>query len=225
MTIQLEPPVKPLLHERVRDIDPYTGNVMIGGEAVGLTQEEGNIVADEIEKYYQQLPRDPEGNPVYKGMEIEGGIVDGWEIDSEGYWRLYVKEHSIAVQQGDKDTPICLPEPKVLDAEGVSCKKGETVWYAPGYITKDNKGPWKVLDIQGSDSVLIGRGYIPGEDDYMETVSGEAPDILTHREPDSLEKLRDDIAEFSADGAYHGAIDAFLQRCEDRLTAIMERDA
>ena len=234
MTIQLRKPlVKKLPHEKLQEwainrspLTAATSDYVIDIFS-SLSMKSSDLlkaIADEIKEYYRPIPRDHKGNPVHEGMEVDGGTVHAWCVYDDGSWDLYNEDYEL-IQSGGFCDPIRLPKPDVLDADGVPCKSGERVWYAPGYITKDNKGPWKVLDIQGSDSVLIGRGYIPGEDDYMETVSGEAPDILTHREPDSLEKLRDDIAEFSADGAYHGAIDAFLQRCEDRLTAIMERDA
>lgn len=224
MTIQLrKPPTKKLPHEKLRDIDPYTGCVMIGGDEVaGLTQKEGNIVASEIEKYYDPKPRDIKGNPVYKGMEVEGGTVHTWCVFGDGSWDLYDEDY-VPIQSGGLCDLIRLPEPKVLDADGVPTKKGETVWYAPAYATKDNAGPWKVLEVQGCDSVLIGRGYLPGEDDYMETVSGEAPDILTHREPDSLEKLRDDIDMYVRNGWNISQPKA--EEFANRLTAIMERDA
>ena len=129
MTIQLrKPPTKKLPHEKLRDIDPYTGCVMIGGDEVaGLTQKEGNIVASEIEKYYDPKPRDIKGNPVYKGMEVEGGTVHTWCVFGDGSWDLYDEDY-VPIQSGGLCDLIRLPEPKVLDADGVPTKKGDKVW-------------------------------------------------------------------------------------------------
>ena len=228
--------MKKLLHERLREVQASTGlllcNLLV--KTLGIPREKTDIctnrvpviaeaIADEIEKYYIPRPRFEDGEPVQFGDSfIQKCVNVEVELDKIGI-SLFTKDGLNMVWFPDEVVPR--PEPKVLDADGVPCKKGETVYYAPGYITKDNKGPWKVLDIQGSDSVLIGRGYIPGEDDYMETVSGEAPDILTHREPDSLKKAVDDLGELLN---FPMCDDIKLDKVEEvynRLTAIMERDA
>lgn len=51
------------------------------------------------------------------------------------------------------------------------------------------------------------------------------PNKLTHREPDSLEKLRDDMNYSIIEGTYPGTAHEYLCQCAKRLTAIMERDA
>lgn len=223
--------MKKLLHERLREWainrSPLTAATSDYGIDMfsSLSMKSSDLfkaIANETEEYYRPIPCDREGNPAHEGMEVDGGTVHTWCVYGDGSWDLYDEDY-VPIQNGGLCDPVRLPEPKALDADGVPCKKGETVWYAPAYATKDNAGPWKVLEVQGCDSVLIGRGYLPGEDDYMETVSGEAPDILTHREPDSLEKLRDDI-----DMSVRNGWNISQPKAEEfanRLTAIMERDA
>ena len=228
--------MKKLLHERLREY----GNNCRADYADWLSQRHANELAYEIEKYYIPRPRFEDGKPVQFGDEFADGSGDPHTLHEIRYRdkaaaglgaKCLLEANTASHKDYDgisfnlwDGTFVKRPEPKVLDADGVPCKKGETVYYAPGYITKDNKGPWKVLDIQGSDSVLIGRGYIPGEDDYMETVSGEAPDILTHREPDTLKKAVNDLGELLN---YPMCDDIKLDKVEEvynRLTAIMERD-
>lgn len=226
--------MKKLLHERLREIAPRISKSCDDDWGIDELREAMNVacystyqsdlentvlaIADEIEKYYDPKPRDPEGNPVHKDMEVEGGVVKHWSVSEDGSWTIFDNDYE-EIQCRDKDEPIRVPKPKVLDADGVPCKKGETVWLTDEG-TKNHRNVAQPMEIE----CFYPEGAV-GFHDSEGTFHSTVPDVLTHREPDSLEKLRDDIAEFSADGAYHGAIDAFLQRFEDRLTAIMERDA
>lgn len=173
-----------------------------------------NAIANEIEKYYDPKPRDPEGNPVHEDMEVDGGVVIHWSVSEDGSWTIFDDDYE-EIQCGDKNEPISLPEPKILDADGVEIKVGDTVWGKYSGVEHD------VLGFDTCDGLLL----VSVRNVKTGSTGGASPNLLTHREPDSLEKLRDDIAGFKAEGTYHGAIDTFLQRCEDRLTAIMERDA
>ncbi len=217
MTIKLrKPPMKKLPHEKLRDIDPYTGCVMIGGdEVVGLTQKEGDIIADEIEKYYDPKPRDPEGNPVHKDMEVEGGVVKHWSVSEDGSWTIFDNDYE-EIQCGDKDEPIRVPKPKVLDADGVPCKKGETVWLTDEG-TKNHRNVAQPMEIE----CFYPEGAV-GFYDSEGTFHSTVPDVLTHREPDSLEKLRDDIREYIAEAP---VIDCHIRPWEQRLAALIERGA
>lgn len=209
--------MKKLLHERLRV--HRGGNDVFhcdnGKSVLALWPSEADAIADDIEKYYDPKPRDPEGNPVHKDMEVEGGVVSHWSVSEDGSWTIFDNDYE-EIQCGNKDEPIRLPEPKILDADGVEINVGDTVWLTTSgnKLRVDGFTPWKYV-----------RCSNPEIDGDHEAGLNFAPESLTHREPDSLEKLRDDIAGFKAEGTYHGAIDAFLQRCEDRLTAIMERDA
>lgn len=214
--------MKKLLHERLREVQASTGlllcNLLV--ETLGIPREKTNIctnrvpaiaeaIADEIEKYYIPRPRFEDGEPVQFGDSfIQKCVNVEVELDKIGI-SLFTKDGLNMVWFPDEVVPR--PEPKVLDADGVEIKVGDTVFENNSPI------PLKVVTVYGDGDIsAVGDGGICSKLDTSN---------YSHREPDSLEKLRDDIAEFSADGAYHGAIDAFLQRCEDRLTAIMERDA
>ena len=103
----------------------------------------------------------------------------------------------------------------MLDADGVPCKKGETVWLTDEG-TKNHRNVAQPMEIE----CFYPEGAV-GFHDSEGTFHSTVPDVLTHREPDSLEKLLVDL---------RGAADfipskEYLKHLADRLTAIMERDA
>lgn len=210
--------MKKLLHERLREIKNSDCESLAAVAGVkchafcnryACHKEIYKALADEIEKYYIPRPRFEDGEPIQIGdVFIQKFINEEVELDKIGI-ALFTKDGLNMVWFPDE--VIQRPEPKILDANGVPIEVGDTVFENNSPI------PLKVVTVYGDGDIsAVGDGGICSKLDSSN---------YSHREPDSLEKLRDDIAEFSADGAYHGAIDAFLQRCEDRLTAIMERDA
>lgn len=221
--------MKKLLHERLREIAPRISKSCDDDWGIDELREAMNVacystyqsdlentvlaIADEIEKYYDPKPRDPEGNPVHKDMEVEGGVVSHWNVYEDGSWSVsdsYYEE----IQCGNKDEPIRLPEPKILDADGVEINVGDTVWLTTSgkKLRVDGFTPWKYV-----------RCSNPEIDGDHEAGLNFAPESLTHREPDSLEKLRDDIDIYVRNGWNISQPKA--EEFASRLTAIMERDA
>lgn len=219
--------MKKLLHERLREIKNSDCESLAAVAGVkchafcnryACHKEIYKALADEIEKYYIPRPRFEDGEPVQFGDRF---VNFRGEENSTISSLTYTKGNNDYVNingwhKQNLNEPVYRCKPKILDSDGVPCKKGETVWK----LADSTK--WEIIDIHPTEPRITVRQLDTDKD-----VSGGwfLAEEYSHREPDSLEKLRDDIAEFSADGAYHGAIDAFLQRCEDRLTAIMERDA
>lgn len=110
------------------------------------------------------------------------------------------------------------PAPKVLDADGVPIEVGDWVYTEAGLRRKVAKVGTErcqgMEDWDGSPWVMLGNGS------WM-----HAHDI-THREPDSLERLRDDIAAYNSDFTEPGSIlEDALDGWAQRLTALMERGA
>lgn len=216
--------MKKLLHERLPEIKNSDCESLAAVAGIkchafcnkyACHKEIYRALADEIEKYYGPKPRDPEGNPVHKDMEVDGGVVSHWNVSEDGSWTIFDNDYE-EIQCGDKDEPIRLPEPKVLDAEGVPCKKGETVWR----LIDSTK--WEVTDIHPTEPRISVRQL----DTEKEVVGGWfLASEYSHREPDSLEKLRDDMNYSIVEGTYPGTAHEYLRRCAKRLTAIMERDA
>lgn len=94
----------------------------------------------------------------------------------------------------------------VLDANGVPIKVGDTVYLPP------SSTPHKV---EGIDS----DGWIIHEGGAM----FPHPEHLTHKEPDSLEKLRDDIK--ASDVVFANCDVPMVREWAERLSALIEIDA
>ena len=211
--------MKKLLHERLRNwAKEYPYSQVTAANDLGCSPYEHIdsvflAIASEVEKYYDPKPRDPEGNPVHKDMEVDGGVVSHWNVSEDGYWTIFDNDYE-EIQCGDKNEPIRMPEPTVLDADGVPCKKGETVWR----LVDSTK--WEVTDIHPTEPRIAVRQL----DTEKEVVGGWfLADEYSHREPDSLEKLRDDIDMYVRNGWNISQPKA--EEFASRLTAIMERDA
>lgn len=102
-------------------------------------------------------------------------------------------------------------EKPVFDAEGVRIRKGDTVW------DLDSGEKLHVVEFANRECGLV---QCSNEDGDYEDHDAHR---LTHREPDSLEKIRDDLELFLADFDFCEADDAndFVLR----LTTLIERGA
>ena len=212
--------MKKLLHERLREaarngvssIETCDENIV-----VSLLRDEELSLADEIEKYYIPRPRFEDGEPVQTSdMEEIGGLAT-CRVYTDGSWKFnpdkYEDERNPKPwdeQKGRQCDFIKRPEPKVLDADGVEIKAGQTRWHIPTgkKVTIQDLGINKKT---AGDSVgLLGGSWV-------------SPLSLSLKEPDSLEKLQ----QFAVDSAAYAEgseQDKFLE-IADCLTAIMERDA
>ncbi len=215
-----------LLHERLREWagEPYSTESVRGhyDENDGRVNPMSRVFAkmsDEIERYYIPRPRFEDGEPVQFGDEAqvrddlgevckmvfnEGGceeVMIGFEYDSSASHYMVVDGEFVK-----------RPAPKVLDADGVSICEGDAVWDKETGERLTVVSPWSYTK---DGTVVTCKDGGPGELHYK-------PEELTHREPDSLEKLRDDLmaAHESWDGDPNKLVDY-----ADRLTALMERSA
>lgn len=172
------------------------------------------LLADEIEKYYIPRPRFEDGEPVQFGdrfVNFRG--EENSTISSLTYTKGnndYVSINGWHKQNLNK--PVYRCKPKILDAYGDETHVGDVVWPINNpemKMTVDN-----FQRIYGQDVTVNcefdGKFY------------NFNPDKLTHREPDSLEKLRDDIDMYVRNGWNISQPKA--EEFANRLTAIMERD-
>lgn len=187
-------------HRIMQTYAEYQGRPMLKGETITAW----------LARYYMQLPCYPDGEPVSKGCEVRGGIVDGWCVWDDGGWTLNDDDGN-NIGEGEPRSCIERPEPPVLDADGVPIKVGDIVY--------ENGRPNALRVIR-----LFKYGDIEAHGDRG-VISKLDSSNYSHREPDSLEKLRDDMKKYVAEGQYHGSIDAMLDSWADRLTALMERGA
>lgn len=110
------------------------------------------------------------------------------------------------------------PAPEVLGADGKPIKVGDAMWSLSG------AGPLTVTSLHTDDPTPDG-GDSPWADlDDDGLYSWIYAGSLTHTPPDTLERLRDDIAEWRADCANPGSgWDAKTAEWADRIDAIIQR--
>lgn len=110
------------------------------------------------------------------------------------------------------------PAPEVLGADGLPIKVGDAMWSLSG------AGPLTVTSLHTDDPTPDG-GDSPWADlDDDGLYSWIYAGSLTHTPPDTLERLRDDIAEWRADCARPGSgWDAKTAEWADRIDAIIRR--
>ena len=216
-----------LPHERLREDGLYN---YITDEECSVTacskceQFVANKIADEIEKYYTPRPRFENGEPVQFGDDIEiynrtglldSGTIQSFHPNNGSVWMLSLVgvNHERLVRFDPGTCVIKRPEHKVLDADGVEIKVGDTVW------DLDSGEKLTVVEFANRE-----HGIIQCSNEEDEYYGDHDAHKLTHRIPDSLEKLRDDMREF-VDTEYKIPGGTKTNEWLDRLTAIMERDA
>lgn len=222
--------MKKLLHERLREGDQHSliySDGLDSGRIV-LTALEAESLADEIDKYYIPRPRFEDGEPVKFGEEFadcSGNPHTLHEIRyrdkaAAGLGAKCLLEANTASSK-DYDgisfnlydgTFVKRPEPKVLDADGVEIKVGDTIYSTQTGVKLT------VIEMVNQNGHDLRVRFDDGTTSYA---MGE---LYTHSEQDSLEKVRDDIAEWRADVAIPGnGWDIKTAEWCDRLTALIER--
>ena len=152
-------------------------------------------IADRIEREYIPLPRFEDGEPVKVGDLVL------WN-DREA---KRVKDIKVEVQLegscGTYSSVLKRPAPEVLDADGVPIKVGDVVYFV------DNAEAFDVLGVEsdGDELVHIGRN------DGTSTDAWVSPGELTHKQPDTLERIEADAMKMYND--YWGCGDAECHCC------------
>lgn len=163
--------------------------------AMAEADDTGKRVLSEKERRILDMwPRFEDGEPVWLGDRYEdneghecfaSGVhldIDGPSlVDSEGFHDLYRKGKCVK-----------RPAPKVLDADGVPIKVGDTVWhhsgFAHGVVTSIDAG-----------SLMGTVRYVNGGVEFR-----DAAKDLTHTCPDSWERLEEDAVKVVCE--YAGAV-------------------
>lgn len=202
--------MKKLPHEMLRDgadraeKEGCLYNFSIGNEYIASpTAKEARRIADVIEKYYIPRPRFEDGEPVQFGDEVEDGTIREIAFLDDGTIIL-LDETPETIYEASAGWFIKRPAPKVLDADGVEIKAGEnrfSIEHGYEVIVNQVNPDYCICSQLGNGCTLGSSGYKPSD--------------LTHREPDSLSKFRDDLEN------KYGKESSWVKR----LTAIMERDA
>lgn len=168
-------------------------------------------------------PRFEDGEPVQFGELVSSNLfgavkVSAIEFTEDG---THVKDEP----DGDWSTSLEVttsrlkrPAPEVLGADGLPIKVGDAMWSLSG------AGPLTVTSLHTDDPTPDG-GDSPWADlDDDGLYSWIYAGSLTHTPPDTLERLRDDIAEWRADCAIPGSgWDAKTAEWAARIDTIIRR--
>ncbi len=147
-------------------------------KGISLLDDDALALAAEIERQYIPLPRYEDGEPVRLGCAVCGGIVGGFSVWDDGAFTTYDKDGNV-LQDGDPGDFVKRPESKALDVDGVETKAGDTVWLHDKVDGGPVGEPMKVAEVLCDGTLVFeGGGAMPAR-------------LVTHREPDSLEKPRD----------------------------------
>lgn len=220
------------LHEQLRSVDPSLcigetlEKIQCGEADCTLTCSECTraglgALADRIENEYLPLPCDEEGKPWKVGdpvittnhgeATVAGYLFDGTE------WFLRCR-FGRGITIYNVSTSCKRPDLPKLDVDGEKIEVGDTVYEVEtgleSLVTSTT-----MMDSDGN-TICCKDGCI-GELHYK-------PHELTHREPDSLEKIRDfvrDEHENDRIAACKGSYIPVLQEIDDRLTVLIERGA
>lgn len=142
-----------------------------------------NALADAIEREYLPRPRFEDGEPVKFGdefinMHSETFKVNAIGVDVAGPYIDYMLGRQY-VKDGER---VKRPEPEVLDADGVPIRVGDTVYHVETGRRYEVTG----LPQKGSYKSVQLRDYIDEGSAHYD------PPLLTHNEPDSLERIEAD---------------------------------
>lgn len=204
--------MKKLLHERLRDAE-HVDDV---AEALGKYTwnswvELAHDLADEIERYYIPRPRFEDGEPIEwheKDIVWDNGKRYKFNAVTAGGRPLaYAGNKLFAGAELNDDGFVKRPSPKVLDADGVEIKVGDTMW--------------RVSDGLKMKVIAVGKEALDQSCEVLTEIDGNGPyhyngKELTHKEPDSLLNLLKDMEDLQE-------IDDVIPEWVDRLTALIER--
>lgn len=192
-------------------------------ESKGMPFEDGDCITDWLARWFIPRPRFEDGEPVQFGDEVElhykaggceKGRIQAFHVNRGPVWMLSFVgyDHERLYRYDSEEDVLKRPAPKVLDADGVEIKVGDTVWHIESpelQMTVDN-----FQAIYGTDMTV--NCAFDGD------IYNFNPKSLTHREPDSLEKLREDM-KLTIDSMNLPS----APYCEayNRLTALIDRGA
>lgn len=207
--------MKKLLHEQLKECSTFEELLDLctevdDGRDTSWVETFHNI-ADKIECYYIPLSCDSDGKPWKIGddcitSEGKEATIVGYRGRDKIFIDLYDECYCARCDISD----IRRPRSKTVDVDGVEIKERDVVWDIKHSIPEKHI----VIEVIPEDDCVI------CDDGFTYTAN-----FLTHNEPDSLKKLRDDISQIIA---YGGIFDnkctlKELQQFEDRLSALIEK--
>ena len=183
---------------------------MLGYECVCASAEADLFtkIAERIEREYMELPV-LEGEPLRVGDKVDGYNQTGANVEAVMNDKMVVVRSTVKGGGGYHDGayPLLLwavddlkrNVPDVLDADGVPIEVGDVVYFVC------NSEYFDVLGIERYGDVHIGRNDNTSTDAFV------SPLDLTHKQPDSLERIEEDARK--SIGTYWGCMD--VVDCDD----------
>lgn len=166
-------------------------------EAMAERADTGKRVLTERERRILDMwPRFEDGEPVMIGDEVDGLGGEIIEVyiaeDAAAIWNNYGNHMHLSLGERVKR-----PAPKVLDADGMEIKVGDSM-----YVANNGDGPYIVCDIdENIDRIELFWHENRNEKLFI------AANRLTHTRPDSWERLEEDAELNDETGIVGGNLD------------------
>ena len=163
--------------------------------------DELDELADAIERDTMPKPLFEDGEPVHEGDTFQRGgavyEVMSWDARSDGNFMIHCKSMvGVPLLKGER---LKRPAPEVLDAEGVPIHKGDTVYLDFEHARYAGKA-------ERVDGVFVGlHGISPQQELVVMKIDNGYKHVcftersahcpagwLTHKQPDSLERIEQD---------------------------------
>lgn len=158
-------------------------------EAIAERADTGKRIMSEREKLILDMwPKFEDGEYVWFGDEVDGlrGGIDNIDL-YERTTNLYDVDVNLIMSFGER---LKRPAPKVLDADGVEIKVGDTVWHR----SLCTMGSMRKATVIGFDENSLGGKLATLKDEAGKTWYID-PKKITHVQPDSWERLEEDAAD------------------------------
>lgn len=158
-------------------------------EAMAERADTGKRIMSEREKLILDMwPKFEDGEYVWFGDEVDGlrGGIDNIDL-YERTTNLYDVDVNLIMSFGER---LKRPAPKVLDADGVEIKVGDTVWHR----SLCTMGSMRKATVIGFDENSLGGKLATLKDEACKTWYID-PKKITHVQPDSWERLEEDAAD------------------------------
>lgn len=158
-------------------------------EAMAERADTGKRIMSEREKLILDMwPKFEDGEYAWFGDEVDGlrGGIDNIDL-YERTTNLYDVDVNLIMSFGER---LKRPAPKVLDADGVEIKVGDTVWHR----SLCTMGSMRKATVIGFDENSLGGKLATLKDEAGKTWYID-PKKITHVQPDSWERLEEDAAD------------------------------
>lgn len=153
----------------------------------------GENFGEWLDRCFLRLPL-VDGEPLAKGMMFEGleGPVESFCVYDDGSGEVFSSNDRLLFpeyDEQDRDSTLHLAKPKVLDADGVPVCEEETV-----YGTGREQHRYTVQVPCDINPELGERFSVRCYDHNDGGIAWVDPSMLTHKEPETMERIREDAA-------------------------------